>query len=345
MSHGTAEPDSAAGPDGAAGPADGTDPDVVVLGSANADLVIAVDHRPASGETVLGGDLTVLAGGKGANQAVAAARLGAKVAFVGCVGDDDHGRLLRDSLRAAGVDVTLLRTGPDPTGTAVVLITPDGDNSIVVSPGANARVGGTDVEAAHGRLRRARVLVLQRETSSLVSAQAAAVVEAAGGRVVLSLAPSGPVPQSLLEIADPVVVNEQEARDLIAAHPDPAPVSAEDNARTGRRTDPMPMSDEELARAVLQAGVRSAVVTFGAAGAIAVDRHGVVRVPSPTVAAIDTTGAGDALAGALAHRLAAGDDLSTALRFAVRVAAISVTRAGAQPSYPSAAELTDPQHF
>jgi ribokinase len=290
---------------------------VVVVGSANADLAIDVDRRPQSGETVLGGDLHTAAGGKGANQAVAAARLGASVSFVGCVGDDDHGRLLRSSLRAAGVDDAGLRIGSAPTGTAVILITPDGDNSIVVSPGANAELNRDDVEAARERLAAAKILVLQREVDPAVSAAAAQITHAAGGRVVLSLAPSGPMPAALIALADPVVVNEQEARDLIGS-------------TTG--------SGEELAQAVLKAGPRSAVVTLGAAGAVAADADGVIRVDSPRVTAVDTTGAGDALAGALAHRLAAGDELGPALRFAVRVAAFSVTGPGAQPSYPTSAD-------
>ncbi len=307
--------------------------DVVVLGSANADLVITVDRRPGAGETVLGGEVRVLAGGKGANQAVAAGRLGARVSFIGCVGDDDHGRLLRESLQDAGVDVTWLRVGDRPTGTAVVLITPDGDNSIVVSPGANARLSGRDIEAARDVLGRARVLVLQRETDPVVSADAAAITDAAGGRVVLSLAPSGPVPQRLLATADPLLVNEQEARDLIAAHPR---ASSSGAICSGGETG---SGGSELANALRRTGARSVVVTLGAAGAVAADSRGVVRVASPVVDAVDTTGAGDALAGALAHRLAAGDDLTTALRFAVRVAAISVTRPGAQQSYPVAAEI------
>jgi ribokinase len=298
-----------------------TDSDVMVLGSANADLVIAVERRPTAGETVLGGDLTVVPGGKGANQAVAAGRLGARVGFVGCVGDDDHGRLLRASLQQAGVDVTLLRTGSDPTGTAVVLITPDGENSIVVSPGANGRLTSDDVEAARARLAQARVLVLQRETDPTVSADAAEITAAGGGRVLLSLAPSGPMPSRLLAIADPILVNEQEARDLLAGSADHT------------------SSGEDLAAAILRTGIRSVVVTLGAEGAVAAGPWGATRVASPVVSAVDTTGAGDALAGALAHRLAAGDDLVEALRFAVRVAAFSVTRPGAQPSYPFAAEL------
>jgi ribokinase len=291
---------------------------IAVVGSANADLVIAVARRPGAGETVLGGDLVLTPGGKGANQAVAAARLGALVHFVGCVGNDEHGRMLRSSLLASGVDDTLLRTGAAPTGTAVVLVTPDGDNSIVISPGANAELSDQDIEAARDLLGQVGVLVLQREVDAGVSAGAAEIVDESGGRVVLALAPSGPVPAELFGLADPVVVNEQEALDLI-----------------GARTN----SAEDAARAILALGARSVVITLGAAGAVAADLRAVVRVDTPTVRAVDTTGAGDALTGALAWRLAAGDDLATAVRFAVRVASVSVTRAGAQPSYPTATEV------
>jgi ribokinase len=301
---------------------------VAVVGSANADLIIAVARRPGAGETVLGGELVVTPGGKGANQAVAAARLGARVSFVGCVGDDEHGRLLRSSLRAAGVDDAGLRTASTPTGTAVVLVTPDGDNSIVVSPGANADLSHRDVEAAAGLLARAGVLMLQREVDPEVSAAAAVTFVGSGGRVVLTLAPSGPVPQRLLELADPVVVNEQEALDLIAGHR-PGSAPALTHADGG----------EDRARAILALGARSVVVTLGSAGAVAADAQGVVRVGAPAVTVVDTTGAGDALTGALAWRLATGDDLADALRVAVRVAAVSVTRAGAQPSYPTAVDV------
>lgn len=293
----------------------GEPPTVVVFGSANADLVVAVSRRPEAGETVIGADIVVTPGGKGANQAVAAARLGARVHFVGCVGDDGHGRLLHSSLHQAGVDVHLLRVTSAPTGSAVVLVTPDGENSIVVSPGANARLGAQDVEAARNVLRAAAVLVLQREVDPAASAAAAAITSAVGGRVMLSLAPSGPVPQALLQLADPVIVNRQEALDL-----------------TGRA---LPACDEDLALAVLALGAPSAVVTLGPDGVVAADPSGVIRVAAPPVRAVDTTGAGDALAGALACRFAAGDDLTTALQIAVRVAAQSVTVGGAQPSYPT----------
>jgi len=287
---------------------------VVVVGSANADLVVTVSHRPLAGQTVLGSDLRTLPGGKGANQAVAAARLGASTAFVGRVGDDAHGAMLRASLQAAGVDVRHVRTDAAPTGVAIVTLTPDGDNSIVVAPGANARVTAGDgrVDAVEG----AAVLLLQREIHPAASLAAALHCR---GRVVLNLAPSGPVPAELLARADVLVVNEHEAADLLG----------------GSRRDP-----QDAARHLRTLGPATVVVTLGAAGAVAVDGAGDAhRIAAPRVRVVDTTGAGDAFTGALAWQLADGAELPAALDVAVRVGALAVTRAGAQPSFPTAAEL------
>jgi ribokinase len=241
---------------------------VVVVGSANADLVVGVPRRPGAGETVLGGDLRVLPGGKGANQAVAAAPL--------------------------------------------VVLTPDGDNSIIVAPGANGRVTADD--ARQDVVRGAGVLLLQREISADASLAAALTCQ---GLVVLSLAPSGPVPEALLGRTDVLVVNEHEAADLLGARVPPA-----DAAERLRRRGP-----------------GAVVVTLGAAGAVGVDAAGVHEVGAPRVDVVDTTGAGDAFTGALGWRLAAGDGLADALAVAVRVGALAVTREGAQPSFPTAAEL------
>jgi len=292
---------------------------VVVVGSANADLVLAVARRPGAGETVLGGDLGTLPGGKGANQAVAAARLGARTAFVGRVGDDAHGRLLLDSLRGAGVDTTGTLSGGAPTGVAVVLVTADGDNSIVVSPGANALLTPDDVRTA--AVATADVLLLQREVDPATSLAAATSCR---GTVLLNLAPSGPMPAELLARTDVLVVNQHEAADLLGEAGD-------------RSAAAEPSAAAERLRAL---GPRAVVVTLGAAGAVAVDdagRH--AAAAAPAVTAVDTTGAGDAFTGALGHRLAAGDALPTALRFAVLVGALSVTRPGAQPSFPTADQV------
>jgi ribokinase len=289
---------------------------VVVVGSANADLVVSVQRRPGAGETVLGGELVTLPGGKGANQAVAAARLGAAISFVGRVGDDAHGRLLLESLRGAGVDVAEVGTGSEPTGVAIILLTPDGDNSIVVAPGANGAL--TPDHVLTSTVTGADVLLLQREVDPVTSLAAAL---ACRGRVLLNLAPSGPMPAQLLQRTDVLVVNEHEAADLL------------DGVDAGS-LDPV-----DAASRLRELGPAAVVITLGADGAVAADAAGSHRVHSPKVAVVDTTGAGDAFTGALAWRLAAGDGLPAALTVAVRVGALAVTRPGAQPSFPSAAEL------
>jgi ribokinase len=303
-------------------PSDPPSARVVVVGSANADLVVGVERRPGAGETVLGSDLSTLPGGKGANQAVAAARLGAPTAFVGRVGGDAHGDLLLASLSAAGVDVGGVRRDTAPTGVAIVTVTPDGDNSIVVAPGANARVSEDD--ARQDAVRRAAVLLLQREIDPATSLAAALHCP---GLVVLTLAPSGPMPAALLSRTDLLVVNQHEAVDLLAAAGDDVPTAV----------DPA-----DVAARLRGLGPAAVVVTLGGDGAVAVDDAGVHRATAPAVEVVDTTGAGDAFTGALGWRLAAGDSLPAALAIAVRVGAVAVTRPGAQPSFPTADEIDVP---
>ncbi|MFH8979610.1 ribokinase [Streptomyces varsoviensis] len=295
--------------------------DLLVVGSANADLVIGVERRPRAGETVLGSDLATHPGGKGANQAVAAARLGARTALLARVGDDAHGRLLLDAQRAAGVEVGGVLVGGAPTGVALITVDPSGDNSIVVSPGANARLSPEDVRASAGLLAAARVVSLQLEIPLDTVAE---TVRAVGPetRVVLNPSPPAPLPDDVLAACDPLVVNEHEARYLLDGHP------------AGAGDDP-----GAWAAALLERGPRSVVVTLGAAGALLADGDGpAVHVPGIEVAAVDTTGAGDAFTAALAWRLGVGDGLEAAVRLATRVAAAAVTRAGAQESYPAAGE-------
>ncbi|MET7613677.1 ribokinase, partial [Streptomyces seoulensis] len=259
------------------------DYDLLVVGSANADLVVGVERRPGAGETVLGGDLAVHPGGKGANQAVAAARLGARTALLARVGDDGHGRLLRDSLRSAGVDTAAVLTGGAPTGVALITVDPSGDNSIVVSPGANARLTEDDVRAEV--LGAARVVSAQLE---IPPATVAAVVRALpeGTRFVLNPSPPRPLPGEVLAACDPLVVNEHEARVLLGHEKAAEP--ADD-----------PADPADWARRLLALGPRSVVVTLGAKGALVCDASGVRAVPSVAVAAVDTTGAGDAFTAAL----------------------------------------------
>lgn len=285
---------------------------VVVVGSANVDLVVPVERHPRGGETVLGGTLTRTPGGKGANQAVAAARAGgAATTLVGALGRDDAADLLLASLTGAGVDVgAVARTGL-PTGTALITVDAAGENAIVVAPGANDAVA-VDA-AARERLAAADVVLAQLEVP------VAAVVDAArarrpGAPLVLNAAPSRDLPDALWREVDVLVVNEHEARDLAGPQaPDPG-------------------------RALLDR-VPAVVVTLGGAGSVVLRRGAPdVRVPGRRVAVVDTTGAGDTFCGVLAARLAGGADLADAARAAGVAAALAVTRHGAQEAVPTAAE-------
>ncbi|WP_326700953.1 ribokinase [Streptomyces sp. NBC_01754] len=297
--------------------------DLLVVGSANADLVIGVERRPAPGETVLGSDLVVHPGGKGANQSVAAGRLGARTALLARVGDDAHGRLLLESQRAAGVDTGAVLVGGAPTGVAVITVDPSGDNSIVVSPGANARLTPEDIRAAGPLFAAARVVSVQLEIPLETVAETARALTP-GTRLVLNPSPPAPLPADVLAACDPLVVNEHEARYILGI--------------LGQEAGSAP---EDWARALLDHGPRSVVVTLGAAGALVADSRGggPVRVPSPKVHAVDTTGAGDAFTAALAWRLGLGESPAEAAAFAVRVGAAAVTREGAQVSFPTAEEV------
>ncbi len=291
--------------------------EIVVVGSANLDLVVEVDQIPAVGETVMGGDLRRIPGGKGANQAVAAARLGRDVAMVGRLGADEGGEILRAALTADGVDTTrLITTEEAPNGVALIAVGSDGDNAIVVSPGANARVTPADVEAAADMLRDAVVTLLQLEIP-LDAVTAAAV--AAEGTVILNPAPAVPLPASLLSQVDILVPNQTELATL-AGHD--GPINAEIAARLAP-TLPSP----------------AVVVTLGADGALVVDRGVATHVPAPPVTPVDTTAAGDSFCGALADALVRGETLIDATQWAVRVGAATTQRPGAQPSLPTAAEV------
>ena len=308
-------------------------PDIAVVGSANVDLVLDVDHRPAPGETLLGADVVTTPGGKGANQAVAAARAGGRVAFVGCVGADGNGALLRDSLRAAGVDVTALRTVDAPTGTAVIVVTPDGENSIIVSPGANRSVQPGMLAGVARDWAAARILVAQLEIPAETVAELARHAVATGARLVLNAAPVADLPDEVLAACDPLVVNESESRALLGGRrPEPAEAGA--TAPSWEDAD-----GEGLAHALLERGPRSVVVTLGPGGAVVADASGTTRVDAPRVRAVDTTGAGDAFVGALAAGLSGGQSLADAARVAASYAAATVTRRGAQASYGSLDEV------
>jgi ribokinase len=314
-----------AGSAGAAGSA-GVAGTVVVVGSINVDQVVTVDRLPLPGETLIGSSMTLSPGGKGANQAVAAARRGARTVMIGAVGDDGRADDALPYLRSSGVDVSGVDTVPGPTGLAIVSVGGDSENTIVVVPGANGAVGASFVAGHASVLGDAAVVVLQGE---IPVDGIAAAVQHAGGRVVFNLAPVIDVPTDVVKAADPLVVNEHEGRLLLAAW------GAAGASAAGAVSDEEARVDDESVVASLRAqGVTSVVMTRGAAGAIVSDASGTVLVASPRVGAVDSSGAGDAFVGALAAGLAAGASLLEAAQDAVRVGAFSVTGVGTQASYP-----------
>ena len=293
---------------------------IVVVGSLNQDLVVPVARFPAPGETVLGGDYARHPGGKGANQAVAAARAGGRVTMVGRVGDDAFGHALRAALRADGVDDVGVRTTPErPTGVAFITVDAAGQNTIVVASGANAALTPDDLDphAFHD----ASVLLLQLEVPLATVLAAARAGRAAGARVVLNLAPARPLGPDELADVDVLVVNETEA--AVVTGLDVAAVARDPAAALRALTDLVP----------------AAVVTLGADGA-AWRADGVPgEVRGHRVAAIDTTAAGDAFVGALAVRLGAGAGLAEAVTYGNAAGALATTRAGAQTSLATATEI------
>jgi ribokinase len=292
-------------------------PAVAVVGSLNLDLVVRVPRLPGPGETVSGGDVFRNPGGKGANQAVAAARLGRAVAMVGCVGDDPPGRELLGSLQTDGVDTARVRVVDGvPSGAAFITVGQDGENQIVASPGANARLTAEDVAAAGAALRAAAVTLLQLEVPLEAVAAAA---RAAGGRVVLNPAPVRALPEELLGEVDVLVPNRVELAQLAGA---PAPATVEEAAALAGRLP-----------------ARALVVTLGADGALVVEDGHRSHVPAVRVRPVDTTAAGDAFCGGLADALTGGASLQDAARWAVRVAAAACMREGAQASLPTPGEV------
>jgi ribokinase len=299
---------------------------VVVVGSLNADLTVRVARFPAPGETIPGSGFAVLPGGKGANQAVAAGRLGATVRMIGQLGADAQAVMLRASLESAGVDATLV-AADDTVSTGVALITIDerGENEIVLAPGANGTFAPERLTPALATIRSAAVLLLQLEVPLDTVMRAATEARSAGVTVILDPAPAVAIDDRLLALCDYVTPNERELATLAGDEP------------TG---DDLPLERiDRLARAVLARGCPRVLVKLGARGARLVTADAVATWPAHAVRAVDTTAAGDAFNGALAVALTEGADIDRAVRFATLAASISVTRAGAQPSMPTRAEV------
>jgi ribokinase len=292
--------------------------DVFVVGSINQDFVLSVERRPTPGETVTDARLATHNGGKGANQAAAAALLGASVAFLGRVGDDGFGGPLVRSLADKGVDTTLVREVPgSSTGAAFITVTPDGENAITVAPGANRRLIVEDVDDASEAIGEAQVLVAQMEVPPEVVLRAVEVAAGSGTRALVNLAPPFEVPRTLLEKLDPLVINEHEAAFLLGER-----VEGVDGAL-------------DAAPGLLSLGPGSVVVTLGEDGAVFSGGEDAQHLTAPKVEVVDTTGAGDAFVGALAARLADDAPLEDAVAYAVRAGAAAVTEAGAQGALPT----------
>jgi len=298
---------------------------VAVIGSANVDFTMAVFRLPRVGETVSDGTLLVNNGGKGANQAVAARRLGAEVRMIGCVGDDGSGARIRGALQAAGIGVEGLMSVPDAaTGTALILVDADGRNQIAVAPGANHRLTVDMARRHEASIEWAQVLLCQLEIPLPVVRWALETARRHGVTAILNPAPVRPLPDEVLALAGYLTPNEVEAGALAGAE-----VSDVDSAR-------------EAARRIMARGALRVLVTLGGRGVLVLDGGGALHFPAFPIAPVDTTGAGDAFNGALAVGLAAGGSLEQAVPLASAAAALTCTKRGAQDSLP---EREDVEQF
>jgi ribokinase len=300
-------------------------PRIVVVGSFIMDLVVRAARRPARGETLIGTEFGMFPGGKGANQAVAAARLGASVCMIGCLGTDSFGDVFVALLEDEGINTRfVVRDQVEGTGVGNPVIDADGDNSIIIVPRANAKLTPADVDKAAEAIASADVLVLQLEVPMATSIRAAEIARESSTRVLLNPAPAAALPDSFLRLVDVIVPNEIEFEALTGIAPD-----SKDAVLQG-------------SRAMFDRGVDAAVVTVGNRGAYVVECGHVEHYEAqPVSRVVDTTGAGDAFCGALATRIGLGCPLGEAVQFANRAAAIAVTRMGAVPSLPRIDELSE----
>jgi ribokinase len=295
---------------------------IVVVGSSNTDMVIRVPRIPRAGETLLGGVFLTAAGGKGANQAVGAARSGGKVALIARVGRDVFGDQAIAGLRRDGIDVScVFRDKLTASGVALIFVAKDGENSIAVAGGANAKLSPADVRKATGVIRSAALLVAQLETPLATVTAAVRAAVRAGVHVILNPAPARPLPNSLLKLISVLTPNETEAELLTG-------IKVIDAAAAGKACSKL-----------RSRGVGTVILTLGSRGAFLADANGQKLVPGFKVKAVDSTAAGDVFNGALAVALAEGKTVLDAVRFANAAAALSVTRPGAQPSAPTRADI------
>ncbi len=306
--------------------------DVLVIGSLNADLVVRAPYFPKPGETISGDDLQIIPGGKGANQAVAAAKQGASVAMLGRVGSDSFGPFLLDSLKSNQVDVTHVQTDDAATGTATIIVDGNGQNSIVLSAGANGKVSPADVDSASAL--RPKLTLFQLEIPIPTVLYAAQHAHQSGNRVILNPAPAKPIPDELISLADFIIPNETELSLL-----------------TGMEVKDIP-SAGQAAKALLTRGAKNVIVTLGSKGALLVSESQTTQVSAYKVGVVDTTAAGDAFIGGFASALLESDNLLSkpqeqdpalqiieAIKYANACGALATTKFGAQPSLPTKDEV------
>ena len=287
-------------------------------------MVISMDHLPLPGETLIGGEFFMNSGGKGANQAVAAARLGGNVSFIAKVGNDPFGKRALEQYRAEGIDVKHILTDPEqPSGVALIMVDAQGENSIAVASGANAHLTTKDLDNAKEILSRADIVLMQLETPITTVEHAANVAKRSGAKVILNPAPAQPLPESLLQNLYILIANETEAEFI-----------------SGTQITDM----DSVARAadiLCDKGVEKVVITLGSRGAFVKERGNYHQIPGLKVKAVDATAAGDTFCGALCVALAEGKNLTEAVTFANRCAAVTVTRMGAQSSLPYRSEIEE----
>lgn len=295
---------------------------IVVMGSCNTDMVINMERLPLPGETLLGGKFFMNPGGKGANQAVAAARLGGKVLFIAKVGNDPFGVRAVDQYKAEGINTKHVVVDKEhPSGVALILVDAHGENSIAVASGANAHLMPQDIDNARGAIEDGDILLMQLETPLETVEHAALLAKQLGKKVILNPAPAHPLPESLLRNLYMLIANETEAEFI-----------------SGTKISDM----DSVARAadiICGKGVENVVITLGSKGAFVKERGAYHQVQGLKVKAVDATAAGDTFCGALCVALAEGRSITEAVEFANRAAAITVTRMGAQSSLPYRREV------
>jgi len=299
-----------------------TDSKIVVIGSSNTDMIVKSDHLPLPGETVVGGKFFTAPGGKGANQAVAAARLGGDVSFVAKVGKDQFGDAAIENYSKEGMDTRYVtRSAGSASGVALILVDGKGENSIAVASGANADLSKDDIDAAAEQIKNASIVLMQLESPVDTVLYAAKMAAERGAMVVLNPAPAAPIPEEMYRYLYAVTPNETESEILTG-------VKVEDEA-----------SALKASEVFISRGVKKVVITLGSKGAFVNDGGNSYMVPARKVKAVDTTAAGDTYNGAMCVALAEGKSLREALEFATKASAIAVTRMGAQPSVPTREEV------